>query len=151
MRRPTDGTRRGALSLPVRRLRSRVHERARRGQQLARLEPGLQAGEDHRPAAIELLVGALAKLVMRHRQAAGVTDRFDLPGDPRGPLLLHVVTPESPHALDQPPRRIDLEVLALSERRVSRGVARRVPRALRPVGIDPNAEVVLAPDLAVGD
>ena len=49
-----------------------VHERARRGEQLAGLEPGLQAGEDHRPAAVELVVRALAQLVVGDGQPAGV-------------------------------------------------------------------------------
>src|SRR3989442_1661532 len=92
---------------------SAVEQRSRRGEQLARLEPRLQAGEDHRPAAVELVVRALAKLVVGDGQAAGVADRFDLPGHPRGSFALHLVAPQRNHALDQPARRVDLEVLAL--------------------------------------
>src|SRR5665213_350242 len=61
-----------------------VHEGAGGGEELARLEPGLEPGEDHRPAAVDLVVGALAHLVMGDEQAAGVTDRLDLPGDAAG-------------------------------------------------------------------
>src|ERR1700674_3969496 len=64
--------------------RRAVHQRSRRGQQLARFEQCLQAGEDHRPTAVELVVGALAKLVVGDGQVARVADRFDLPGHPRG-------------------------------------------------------------------
>jgi hypothetical protein len=55
-------------------MRSGVHERTGRGEQLARLEPGLQAPEDQRPAAIELGVRALAQLVVGHAQVVAVTD-----------------------------------------------------------------------------
>ena len=67
---------------------SAVHERTRGGQQLARLEPCLETGDDHRPTAVELVVGVLRQLVVDHDQATGITDRLDLPGDPRGSLGL---------------------------------------------------------------
>src|SRR5664280_2085398 len=132
-------------------MRSGVHERSGRGEQLARLEPGLQAREDHRPAAIELGVRALAQLVVGHAQVAAVTDGLDLPGDPRGALALHVLAPERDHALDQLPWRVDLEILAFTQ-----GAGRTLVRHLeagagREVRADPVAELVLAPDVRVGD
>ena len=48
----------------------RVEQRAGRRQVLAGLEQRLQAGEDHRPAAVELVVGALAQLVVRDDEPA---------------------------------------------------------------------------------
>src|SRR5579859_5739846 len=60
---------------------SAVHQRPRGGEQLPGLQPGLQAGEDHRPAAVELAVRSLAQLVMGDGQPARVADRLDLPGD----------------------------------------------------------------------
>ncbi len=47
-----------------------VHQRPRRGQQLARLQPRLEAGEDHGPATVELLVGAFAQLIVDDGQLA---------------------------------------------------------------------------------
>src|SRR5712691_434507 len=126
---------------------SGVHQRSRRGEQLARLQPRLQAGEDHRPAAVKLVVGAFAELVVGDGQAAGIADGLDVPGDPRGSLALHLVAPEGDHALDQPARRVDLEVLPLAEHYAGGRVAHLVARAWRPVRGDLGAEVVLAPDL----
>src|SRR5262245_25354065 len=71
--------------------RPRVAQRARGGEALARLEQRLEAGEDHRPAAVQLRVGALRELVVDDRQPTGsVADRLYLPGHPRGPRGLHV-------------------------------------------------------------
>ena len=39
---------------------SAVHQRPRRGEPLSGLEPGLEAGQDHRPAAVQLVVRPLA-------------------------------------------------------------------------------------------
>src|SRR5262249_8342529 len=47
-----------------------VHQRARGRQELTRLQPGLQTRKDHRPAAVELIVGALAELVVGKNEAA---------------------------------------------------------------------------------
>ena len=47
-----------------------VQQRARRGQVLAGLEQRLQAGEDHRPAAVDLAVPVRAQPGMDHRQPA---------------------------------------------------------------------------------
>src|SRR5207253_6794889 len=69
--------------------RSAVHQGARRGEQLACLQPRLQAGQDHGPAAVELVVRALPQLVVGEGQPAGVADRLDLPGHPRRALGLH--------------------------------------------------------------
>src|SRR4029077_5671193 len=78
-------------------------------------------------------------------------DRLDLPGDPRGSLALHVVAPERPEGLDEPARRIDLQVLTLPDRRWRERTDALVARAGRPVGFDAGAEVVLAPHLGVDD
>src|SRR5215213_3555188 len=59
-----------------------VHERARRGEDLARFQPGLEAGQDHRPPAVQLGWGRVAELVVSHRQPARVTNGFDLPCHP---------------------------------------------------------------------
>ena len=50
-------------------------------------------------------------------EQAGFSDLLDLLGHPRGPLALDVLTPQSPEALDEPARRVDLQVLALDDRR----------------------------------
>src|SRR4051794_25123441 len=74
--------------------RSRVAQRARRVEQLARLEQGLEAGEDHRPAAPEFGVGLRAELIVGDREAAGVAHRLDLPGYPRLAFALDVLAPQ---------------------------------------------------------
>jgi GNAT superfamily N-acetyltransferase len=48
----------------------RVEQRAGRRERLAGLQQRLQTGQDHRPAAVELRVGALGKLVVDHGQPA---------------------------------------------------------------------------------
>src|SRR5215217_2453221 len=58
---------------------SAVHERARRGELRAGLEPRLQPGQDHRPAPVELLVDALPQLVVDECQPARVGHLLDLP------------------------------------------------------------------------
>src|SRR6185295_12956799 len=90
----------GASSGGFRRLR--IAKRARSRQQLAGLQQRLQAGEDHRPAAVELAVSILAQLVVGDREPARILDLLDLPGDARGPLTLHVLAPEGVEALHQP-------------------------------------------------
>ena len=79
-------------------------------EQLAGLEPRLQAREDHRPTAVDLVVRAFAHLVVGDGQAAGVADRLDVPRDPRRALGLHVVAPEERRVLHEAARRVDLEV-----------------------------------------
>ena len=90
-------------------------QRAGRREHLARLQQRLDAGEHHRPAAVELVVGAFAQLVVRDLQPAE---------SPTGSISQ--VTREvpsaftsSPHsalkALHEPPRRIDLQILALED------------------------------------
>src|SRR6185369_13616602 len=91
---------------------------------------------------------ALAKLVMGDGQATGVTDRLDLPGDPRGALALHVVAPERHHGVDQAARRVDFDDLAVAD---ERSAAHLEARTAPPVRGDAGAEVVLAPDVGVGD
>src|SRR4051794_8992531 len=84
-----------------RRLRVCVAQRPGRREQLTGLEQCLEAGEDHRPAAEELVVRTLAQLVVRDGQPARVGHLLDLPGDARGVLALDVVAPERVEALDQ--------------------------------------------------
>src|SRR3712207_8434239 len=55
-----------------------VHERPGRRERLARLQQGLQTGQDHRPAAVELAVRARPQPVVRHREPARVLDGLDL-------------------------------------------------------------------------
>jgi hypothetical protein len=83
-------------------------------------------------------------------QPARVADRLDLPRDPGGALLLDVRAPESTEGPGQPPRGIDLEVLAVAEH-TGPGVAHLDPGAHRPVRGDPVAELEFAPDLGIGD
>src|SRR5215470_17917124 len=45
-------------------------QRSRSGEHLARLDERFEAGEHHRPAAIELLVGVLAQLIVNDDQPA---------------------------------------------------------------------------------
>src|SRR5438270_5404762 len=59
--------------------RASVHERAGSGEFLARLEPGLQAGKDHRPSAVQVRAGVLAQLIVRDGEPAGVAERLDFP------------------------------------------------------------------------
>src|SRR5207302_4366597 len=103
-----------ALGDPVR--RARIAQRAGRRQRLPRLKERLQPGEDHRPAAVEFVAGALPQLVVHDRQPAGIADRFDLPRDARGRLRLHTVAPKGVEALHEPARRVDLEILILGDR-----------------------------------
>ena len=56
-----------------------VHQRAGRGQQTPGLQPGLQAGQNHRPTAVQLVVCAIAQLVVSHGEPAGVLHLFDVP------------------------------------------------------------------------
>src|SRR6185295_13225965 len=120
-----------------------VLERAGGREQLSRFEQRLEPREDHRPAAVELVVRALAQLVVGDGQAARIPDLLDLPGDPRGALALHLVAPERDHALDEPARRVDLQVLALSQDEGAVPNEHLEARARRPVGLDAGAEVVL--------
>ena len=130
----------------------RVHQRARRGQRLAGLEQRLQPGEDLRPAAVDLLVGALGQLVVGHRQPARVADLLDLPRHPRGALGLDVLAPQRAEALHEPARRIDLEVLALAESAgPPAGCDGLVARARRPVGRRPRRRSCTSPHVGVGD
>ena len=87
----------------------------RRAGIFAGLQQRLEPRENHRPATIELGVGAFWQLVVRHPQQAGIADRFDLPGHPRGPFGLHVLAPQSAKVLHEPARRIDLD-FAFEER-----------------------------------
>src|SRR5664280_3213887 len=89
---------------------------------------------------------------MGNGQAARVRgDGLDLPGYPGGALGLHGRAPERDHALDEPARRVDLEVHALAEGSGGVRSAHLVARAGRPVRGLAGAEVVLAPDLGIGD
>ena len=56
-------------SLAGRRL-PEIHERSRRGEQLAGLQQGLESRQHHRPAAVELAVGHFAELVVGDGEAA---------------------------------------------------------------------------------
>src|SRR3954454_2383435 len=128
-----------------------IPQRARRREVLAGLQPCLQPREDHRPAAVELVVGALAQLVVDDGQPARVADRLDLPRHPRRALGLDVLAPARVVALDEPPRRVDLEGLAVDDRRRARRVAGHVARAGRPLRLDPDAEVVVPALLGIDD
>src|SRR5829696_3957769 len=70
-----------------------VHERAWRGEDLARFQPGLEAGQDHWPSAVQLGWGRVAELVVSHRQPARVTNGFDLPRHPRRGLAFGFLAP----------------------------------------------------------
>src|ERR1700693_4994191 len=124
------------------RFRRRVQQRSGCGEELTGLQPGLEAGEDHRPAAVDLVVGVLAQLVMGDDQAARVADRLDLPGDPRGSLGLDLLAPQRRVALDEAARRIDLQVLALADRSECHGAGADVARSRGPVRGDPHPEAV---------
>src|SRR6478752_6083394 len=71
-----------------------VAQGAGRGQLLAGLQQRLEATENHRPAAVQLGVRALAQVAVDDDEPARVADRLDLPGDRRGPLALDVLAPE---------------------------------------------------------
>src|SRR5687767_13758427 len=78
-----------------------VHERARGRKRLAGLQPGLEPGQDHWPAAVELRWCVLAELVVRHGETARVADGLDLPGHPRGALAFRLVAPLHVHGLHE--------------------------------------------------
>src|SRR5438093_11804855 len=80
---------------------------------------------------------------------AGVADRLDLPRHPRGAFALHVLVPQGLHALDQSARRVDLEVLPFSQKRVAAWVSLLVASADLPIRLDARAEVVLVSHLAL--
>src|SRR5690349_15007682 len=90
------------------RLRLRlVHQRTGRGQRLPGFEPRLQAGQDHRPSAVELGRCVRWQLIVDHRQAARVADRLDLPGHTGDACLLGLGTPQCAHRLHEPVRPFD--------------------------------------------
>src|SRR5260221_5430436 len=124
-------------------------QRSRRGQHFAGFQQRLESGEDHRPAAIELIVGALAQLVMGDCEPTGIADRHDLPGYPRRALGLDVFAPGGAKALHQPTRRIDLEILTL-ENQVTVATA-LIARTVCPVRRDDGAESIFAAHLGIGD
>src|SRR4029078_12727131 len=66
-------------------------------------------------------------------------------------LALAVLAPERVEALNEAPRRIDLEVLAGRDRRRRRRVGRLIGRSRGPIAAYADAEVVLRAQLAVGD
>src|SRR5665213_1058161 len=111
-----------------------VHQRPGSRQRLAGLEQRLQPREDHRPAAVQLRVGALGKLVVRYAQATGVAHRLDLVSDARGPLCAHIVAPQSPEALHEPPRRFVQSFRALWSDDVRAQGTSRVTYEIEPVG-----------------
>src|SRR6266480_2901969 len=128
-----------------------VHERAGSGQRLPGFEPRLQAGQDHRPSAVELGRRVRWQLIVHHRQAARVADRLDLPGHPRRTGPLGVRTPQRAHRLHQPVRPFDDQVLPLDQRPLRGRVTEPVGRACSPVRLDRRAELVFRPDRRVGD
>src|ERR1700678_4510160 len=90
----------------------RVHQRAGGGEEFAGLEEGLEAGEDHGPSAEELVVGALAKLVVGDFEEARIGHGLDFPCDTSGALLLDLFCPEGAEALDEAARWVYFEVFA---------------------------------------
>src|ERR1700722_16652473 len=92
-----------------------VHQRAGRRELLTRLQQRLQAREDHRPAAVDLLIGTLAQLIVGDGQPARVADRLHLPGHPRGALAADILTPHRIEALHEPARWVYLEVLPFAD------------------------------------
>src|SRR5262249_12317765 len=81
---------------------ARVSERPGMGPPPTRLEQRLQPRADHRPAAEQFVVGALAQLVVGDRQPARVLDLLDLPRDARCPFAPDVLAPQRPEALHEP-------------------------------------------------
>src|SRR5919108_629227 len=130
---------------------ARVEQRTGGGERLPGLQQRLQTGQDLRPTAIELVVGAVAQLVVCDGEPAGILDRLDLPRHPGRALALHVVAPQSVEALDEPPRRVDLDVLAFGDRDARLRVDGLIARARLPVRLDSHPEAVLPPHLGVGD
>ena len=128
-----------------------VAQRARRVEHFAGLQQRLQAGQDHHPAAVELVVGAVAELVVGDGQPARVADRLDLPGHPGGTFRLDLVAPQRGHRLHEAAGRVDLEVLALADRHARDRVPGVVGGAGGPVRLDSDPEVVLLSQLALGD
>lgn len=128
-----------------------VHEGPGRRETFAGLQEGLEPGEDHRPSAVELLVGSLPQLIVGDRQPARVAHRLDLPGHSRGALALHVVAPQRPNGLDQPAGAIHLEDLSLAQSDLAAPGGDLVFRARLPVRGDRRTEIVDGPELGVGD
>ena len=114
-------------------------------------EPRLQAGQDHRPPAVELGRRVRWQLIVDHGQAARVADRLDLPRHPGRAGPLGVGTPQRAHRLHEPDRPFDDQVLSLDQRPLRGRMTEPVGRAGRPVRLDRRAELVLRPDHRVGD
>ena len=87
-----------------------VHQRPGSVEGLAGLEERLEAGEDHRPAAVELGVGLVRQPVVDDGQPARAADRHDLPGHPGGALGLDLVAPQRVKGLHEQARWVDLDV-----------------------------------------
>src|SRR5580700_6130421 len=128
-----------------------IHEGAGRGQRLPGFEPRLQAGQDHRPPAVELLRSVRRQLVVDHREAARIADRLDLPRHPGRAGPLGVGTPQRAHRLHEPDRPFDDQVLALDQRPLRARMTEPVGRTGRPVRLDRRAELILRPDHRIGD
>src|SRR5258708_3603041 len=75
--------------------------------------------------------------------------RLDTPRRPRGPSALPVIVPQRPETLNEPARRIDLQVLALRDRLSPAGSL--IAGAGGPVRGDDGSESVFAPHVGVGD
>src|SRR5581483_9151645 len=88
---------------------------------------------------------------MDHGEPTRILDRLDLPGHPRRSLALDLRAPAGGEALHEAAWRVDLEVLAVHQRLRAGRVHTAVARSDLPVALHPDAEVVPAPQLAVGD
>ena len=76
-----------------------IHQGAGSGQQFAGLEQGLEAGEDHRPTAVELIIRTLAELIVGNLEKARIGNGDDFPGNPRSAFSLHIFDPDRAEAL----------------------------------------------------
>src|SRR5262245_27091339 len=87
---------------------------------------------------------------MGDAEPAGGADRLDLPGHPRGAFASDLVAPQRLEALHEPPRWVDLEVLAAGDLDHA-GNPGPVLRSLGPLRFGPDAEAVLLAHLLAGD
>jgi hypothetical protein len=83
--------------------------------ELRRFQSTLEAGQNHWPAAKELIICAVTELVAGNHQAARVADRLHLPRNPLCAFCLYIVTRQCRGWLHQPAVRIDVDVFPFNE------------------------------------
>ena len=82
------------------------------GEKFSGFQQRFQPGKDHRPAAVELIIRALAELIVGHLEQTGIGDLLDLPSYPGSSFRLDILAPKGAEALNELAGRIDLQIFA---------------------------------------